>query len=466
MQVGLKATGGTLFAIGAATVALLAPSAHAGAGGFSPGSARSGDPFFPREGNGGYDVQHYGVENSYSPGKRRLRGATTIDAVATQGLSRFYLDLRKHMRVSAISVDGQPASFVQRDGKLAITPAAGIPDGDAFTAVVSYDGHPRPVVDPDGSSEGWFTTDDGAFVASEPLGTTSWMPCNDRPDDKASFDFDITVPKQLRVASNGTLTGVTRTESKATFHWSQPEPMATYLATTTIGRFRFLRSSQDGIDSLVALDPGFGRRTPAPFKRTGEILGVYQKAFGPYPFGSTGAILDPGPVGFALETQTRPIYASPPSTYIHAHELAHRWFGDAVSVSRWPDIWLNEGFATWASWLWEQHLGKRSLHATFRKAYEAPLSKRFWGPPPRRLGGPKNLFDSSVYVRGAMTLEALREKIGNPAFYGLLRSWVSDHLYGNGSTAEFIALAETTSGRQLDKFFRIWLKRTGKPKRW
>ena len=457
---------GLAAALAALAMALLAPQLSAGGTGLSPGSPRSGDAFFPRQGNGGYDVQHYSVDNSYAPGKGRLRGATTIEARATQGLSRFYLDLRQRMQVTSVTVDGQPAAFRHRRAKLAVTPEAGIPDGQPFTAVVSYAGRPRFVIDPDGAQDGWVPTGDGAFVADEPQGAPTWLPCNDRPDDKASFEFRITVPRGLKVVANGSLEQVTHTAAKSIFSWSQPEPMAVYLATTTIGSFRFLRSTVDGLPSIVAIDPEIGRRAPRSVRRTAEILDVFSRAFGPYPFGSTGAILDSANIGYALETQTRPIYDSIPSEHIHAHELAHQWFGDAVTLRRWPEIWLNEGFATWASWLWAQHLGDTSLRAIFRRVYGAPESKGFWSPPPAKLGNAKHLFDASAYVRGAMTLEALREKIGNPAFFTTLKAWVADHLYGVVSTDEFIALAEQQSGRQLDKFFRVWLKRPGKPKRW
>ena len=145
------------------------------------------------------------------------------------------------------------------------------------------------------------------------------------------------------------------------------------------------------------------------------------------------------------------------------HELAHQWFGDSVSVDRWKDIWLNEGFATYAQWLWSEHKGIRSAHDSFRAGYAArPADAAFWQikvADPQR----DTMFASAVYQRGAMTLQMLRERIGDTAFFKLLPAWTKLHKYGNANTDDFIRLAEKISGRQLDDLFQTWLFTTGKP---
>jgi aminopeptidase N len=167
--------------------------------------------------------------------------------------------------------------------------------------------------------------------------------------------------------------------------------------------------------------------------------------------------------GFSLEVQSKPAYSAVRSETTIVHELAHQWFGDSVSVARWNDIWLNEGFATYAQWLWAEHKGTRSAHDSFLAGYGSrPADSAFWQVRP---GAPERdtMFASAVYQRGAMTLQMLRERIGDPAFFRLLPTWTSLHRYGNADTADFIRLAERVSGRQLDDLFDTWLFTPGKP---
>jgi aminopeptidase N len=230
-----------------------------------------------------------------------------------------------------------------------------------------------------------------------------------------------------------------------------------------IGRFDLRRADVAGVPSWTAVDSRLRR---GDLRRTPAILDLFGTTFGPYPFDSVGAVVDRVEVGFALETQTRPVYPGPPDDVLVAHELAHQWFGNSVSLERWRDIWLNEGFATWAEWWWVQNDGGPSVGRTFRATYRTPASDHgFWDPPPGD-PPPAKLFATSVYARGAMTLQALRERIGDPAFFGIMRRWIAEHAYGNASTQDFIALAEDESGIDLDRFFSVWLFEGGKPRDW
>jgi aminopeptidase N len=452
---------------GLAAAAALAVSAPARAQEHSPGSAGLGDSFFPRAGNGGYDVSHYELELSYKPRSKRLRATALITATATHGLSRFNLDFRGP-RVSEVAVGEQPAAFTRQGQELIVTPSSPIDAGREFEVFVAYAGRVRPVRDPDGSREGWFPTGDGAFVAGEPRGSPTWYPCNDHPTDKATYDFRITVPRGREAIANGVLVDRFREANRTTFLWSEDQPMATYLATATSGRFRLTTSSVDGIRSYVAVDPREARGSGRALRKLPEILAYFQSVFGPYPFSSTGAIVDHAQfVGYALETQTIPVYSRAPDQGLVAHEMAHQWFGDAVTPERWSEIWLNEGFATWAEWLWRAHEGGPGTERVFRRLYRTPAEEgRFWNPPPGNPGDPKHLFAPTVYHRGAMTLEALRQRVGDPAFQAILRRWVAENLYGNVSTPEFVALAEAESGQDLDQLFQAWLYQRGKPESW
>ncbi len=443
------------------------PAAAPGTGGFVHGAAGVGDPYFPLAGNGGYDVSHYGLTLRYAPSANRLRAVATIRAAATEGLSRFDLDLRG-LHVSTVRVGRQPAAY-RRDGQeLVITPRSPLPAGERFRVRVRYGGRPRFVIDPDGSKDGWIPTSDGAFVADEPQGAPTWFPCDDHPADKATYDFRVTVPRGSAAVANGWLRRLVRHRRHKTFLWRESAPMATYLATVTTGRFRIERSRVAGVSSYVAVDPTQRSASAGPLRKIGAVLRLYRRRFGAYPFGQTGAIVDFAPsVGYALETQTRPLFDAAPDPVTLAHELAHQWFGDAVTPSRWRDIWLNEGFATWAEWYWSQHRGGRTTRAVFQRLYATDASDNaFWNPPPGDPGGPRNLFDPTIYDRGAMTLEALREKVGGATFARILRDWVAQHRYSNASTQDFIGLVNADSGQDLTGFLGAWLDRPiqqGKP---
>ena len=448
-------------------VAVLAVAAPAGATDrFTPGSPGLGDPFFPLAGNGGYDVAHYALRLRYDPATRQLDGSATIRAVATQDLSRFDLDLRG-FRISRLSVNGRAASFTRQGQELVITPARGLRAGHRFTVKVRYAGVPAVVTDPDESIEGWVPTDDGAFVVNEPQGSPGWYPVNDNPQDKATYTFRVTVPKGLTVMANGVLVSRTSARGRTTFVWRERLPMAPYLATSTLGRFDLTRYRlANGLPVYIAVDS----KLPAVpvLGKLPAIVRFYSSIYGPYPFDAVGAVVDDAEnVGYSLETQTKPMFDKPPDEATLAHELSHMWYGDSVTLRRWPDIWLHEGFATWSEWIWSEHQGRESAHQTFRKLYDTPATdSEFWTPPPARPGSPVNLFDGTVYDRGGMTLQALREKVGNKAFFHILRAWAAEHRYGNVTTAQFIALAERVSGRDLRHFFNVWLYRPEKPTSW
>ncbi len=440
---------------------------------FAPGAAGVGDPYFPLDGNGGYDVLSYDLAVRYNPANDVLVGAATIRANATQDLSRFNLDL-DGMSVRSITVGGVPAQWSRDGGELIITPAAGIPQDVGFATVVRYDGVPDTLGSPLLGISGFMHTDDGAVVAGEPDVAATWFPVNDHPSDKASYTFRITVPVGLEAVANGIPRGRTSSGGWTTWTWQAVEPMAPYLSTATIGDFDLRAYVAGGIRYVDAIDVDLiGTRTgnvaSEAFARQPEIVDFLSGVFGGYPFSAAGGIVDDyGAFSFALENQTRPIYSrgffsdARFAESVVAHELAHQWYGDSVAVQAWQHIWLNEGFATYAQWLWSEEEGFETAAETFAAHYSTGPNSPFWkviiGDP-----GPDDLFDSAVYNRGAMTLHALRETIGDPDFFALLPAWAQQQETGNGTTAEFVALAEQISGQQLDAFFDDWLFTPAKP---
>jgi aminopeptidase N len=432
---------------------------------FTPGSPGLGDPFFPLAGNGGYNVSHYGLDLSYEPSTNQLTGTATITATATQDLSRFDLDLRG-FSISRLDVGGRAATFTRDGQELIVTPHASIRSGTEFRVVVGYAGTPTVVTDPDFSIEGWVPTDDGAFVVGEPQGSPAWYPVNDNPRDKATYDFSVSVPDGLTVMANGVLVSHATSGGRTTWVWRETDPMAPYLSTATLGRFDLTISTAGGVPSYVAVDPQLS--TGNVLRKLPEIVDFYSSIYGPYPFTAAGAIVDSAKVvGYSLETQTKPVFDRVPDETTLAHEQSHMWFGDSVTLTQWPDIWLHEGFATWSEWIWSEHEGNASAHQLFEHYYNTPAHDvRFWTPPPGNPGAPFYLFNGTIYVRGAMALQALRERVGDLTFFQIMRNWAAQNRHGNVTTAGFIALSEQLSGMNLDHLFDVWLYQPDKPVSW
>ena len=294
---------------GGVVAAVLVTGTAAGHAKFVKGSAGLGDPYFPKAGNGGYDARHYGIEFRYKPKSNFIRARTKILATATENLSRFDLDFR-HLGITSLRVNGKKASFKRSGQELKITPRHGLRKGKPFTVQVRYRGHPRPVTDPDGAADGWIPTDDGAFVASEPQGAPSWFPCNDYPTDKATYAISgHGAEGQDRGLQRGACRAAPPTAGSTTFKWRERSPMATYLATATSGKFDVTRSKANGIPSYDAVDPREAQASVEPLAQIPAILRLFGPASAPTRSGPPAppSTTPPG-VGYALETQTRPLY--------------------------------------------------------------------------------------------------------------------------------------------------------------
>ncbi|MCL6300959.1 M1 family metallopeptidase [Streptomyces kronopolitis] len=454
-------------ATAALSVALLLSSCTGGPRG-AAGGGGVGDPLFPALGNGGYQVRHYGLDLDYDVRKKRLDATADLTAEATEDLRSFQLDLQG-LRVSRVRVDGESADFSRKGHKLIVRPPDGLRKGAAFRTTVNYAGSPQELTDPDGTTEGWVKTPDGAFVSGEPAGSMTWFPGNNHPEDKATYDFRITVPQGYTAVANGELRSQKTSGGRTTFRWHSGQPMASYLATATIGKFdvRTSRTPQ-GLPLYVAVDPAEAKASRGPLAKLPEILTWESGLFGPYPFSSAGAIVDDTPARItweALETQTKPVYAGAPDTVTVVHEMAHQWFGDSVSPKTWADTWLNEGFATYTEWLWAEHTGGKTPQQQFDALYKDDPHNPRWDFPPGRPGAAKNVTGPAVYERGAMVLQQLRNAVGDKTFFRILKEWPAKYRYSTADSADFIAFCQARTDVDLKPLFQAWLYGNGKPKR-
>lgn len=427
----------------------------------SAGAPGVGDPYFPELGNGGYDVDHYDLELTWDADIGRLSGRATVEATATQDLSRFNLDL-VGLEVTSVQVDGT-AAVVSREGReLQLTPSTPIAEGASFTTVVAYEGVPTPV--PDGTDlfeVGWQTDGREAYVVSEPAGAATFYPVNDHPTDKATYTLEVTAPDDQVVAASGLLVGEpVAGEGTRTWTYQAPDPMASYLLQIVIGDYELVDAGTFG-DTVIrhAFHRSLADAARVATERTVEMIDLLDDVYGPYPFAAYGVVAVDEPLGFALETQTLTIIGSDIARWgrraddILLHELAHQWVGNLVSPATWQDIWLNEGFATYSEWLWSERTGGAS--AAERARALLGTSADLDVPPGDP--GTGELFITSVYWRGGMALQALREEIGDDAFFTLLRRWVDDHRGSTASTEDLVVLAEEISGQELDELFDAWI---------
>ena len=426
-----------------------------------------GDPYFPSAGNRGYDVRHYDLALDYTPKTKVLDATATIAATATQRLTRFSLDLRD-LTVASVTVNGAPATFVKQGGELIVTPRQPLA-AQPFVVTVKYGGTMGQPTDNTGALYGWVAFKDGAFVGNEPEGASTWYPVNDVPYDKATYTFAITLPQGTVGVANGKLLSQGAQNGKTTYRWAAAEPMASYLSMAASGNYDLTTGSgPHGLPIVNAVDQDFTSKDKAAITAVlglqPEMITFFEGRFGQYPFGSFGAVVDDDDKpGYALENQTRPIYDRPPDESTVAHELAHQWFGDKVTPKQWRDIWLNEGFATYAEWLWDEHRDPaRTVGSRFDALYDDPGNGAWTGVVPAD-PGPTHLFDAPVYDRGASFLYALRLTIGDPAFTTLLRRWADRNLNSPATTDDLKTVAEQVSHKQLDDLFQAWLYTPGRP---
>lgn len=447
-------------------LALVATPAFAGSAG--PGAPGAGDPYFPGYGNGGYDISHYDLQLRYQPGNDHLRGTATILAEPTKDLTAFNLDFA--LNVHSVLVNGKPAGFEHNGLELTVRPSETLPEGNLANIVVRYDGVPSEVEV--GGTKPWIRTSDGALAVGQPEISSWWYPGNDHPRDKATYDFTITVPEGTEVLANGVNTDQSSLDGWTTWKWRTTKPTATYLSFMAAGQYQInTREGAFGQPFVSAYSDKLGELTgpaQASVERTPEVVKFLSDVVGEYPVEAQGGVVPSEGLNFALENQTRPTYShrffeEGANVSVVVHENAHQWFGDSISLDTWREIWINEGLASYAEWMWSEAHGNGTAQQLFDQYYSSiPADDPFWQVTPGDPGA-ENVFHDAVYDRGAMTMQALRNVIGDQALLNTVHAWVARKAHSTATIEGFIATAEQQSGQQLDEFFNTWLFTPGKP---
>jgi aminopeptidase N len=427
------------------------------------------DPYLPRNGNFGYRVSRYELELEYKVAINRLSGTASITAATLASLQTFTLDLSDALAVTKVTVNGRrPSHFGTSHGKLHITLASPLPAGAAMAIQVRYGGSPRPIRSYWGEV-GFEELSNGALVAGQPNGAASWFPCDDHPSAKASYRIQISTDSPYRAVANGELVSRRVRAAHTVWTYEQPEPTSTYLVTLQIGMYGANKLPKAAVPMQAVLPDRLRGNFAHDFERQPQMMKLFIKLFGPYPLsnGYTVVVTDDD-LEIPLEAQGISIFGANHcdgkrgSERLIAHELAHQWFGNSVTVRRWRDIWLHEGFACYAEWLWSENSGGQSAEHWARH-YHAKLANS-----PQNLllsdPGPRDMFDDRVYKRGALTLHVLRGTIGDEKFFALLRDWTQRYRHSTVVTDDFKGLAANYADVSLRPLWDAWLDSTEVPR--
>lgn len=422
--------------------------------GVDTGDPRAHDSYTPQSGDPSFDVDAYALELSYRVRTNRLEGRATLSIRIVTATSSIALDLIG-LRVSRVRIDGQRRTqHAQGPRKLRITLPRAMQPGETLTLTVEYAGAPSPRRSRWGAI-GWEELTDGSLVASQPIGAPTWFPCNDRPDNRATYRIRVTTDAEYTAVATGVLQSRTRSGGQVTAEYAIGVPAATYLVAVYVGQFE---SHRLGERIVVASPPSLRADVKRALDPLPRMMAAFEERFGPYPQEDCTIVVTGDPLEIPLEAQGTAVFGAnhldPASERLVAHELAHQWFGNSVGVARWRDIWLNEGFACYAEWLWFESIGVETADAAARRAHGklANLPQDLVISDP----GADLMFDDRLYKRGALTLHAVRLAIGDEPFFDLLRGWCAAYANACVTTGDFRSFV-SEAGHDLGAVLDAWL---------
>lgn len=427
------------------------------------------DPYVPGFGTPDYTVSHYDLDLEVKLAANRVAGRARLTGAVQRPTRRIELDLHAPLRAGAVTARSSAGTVrvtkaVSRRDRLVVELSAELPAGTDLDLEIPYSGRPTYRRGTWGEV-GWEELTDGVMVAAQPHGASTWFPCVDHPSVKSTYRFSITTDAGYLAVCNGMPAGHRRRSSREQWDWELTEPVPSYLATLQIGRYQLTEltsgsrrrplTSQRQVPSPVfmAVNPALKRPAQQALALQNEMMACFERHFGPYPYGRYTAVVTDDPLEIPLEAASLSIFGvnhldgTWESERLIAHELAHQWFGNALTVRQWKDIWLHEGFACYSEWVWSADSAQATVTEQARTAWRGLVAK------PQDLvvtdPGPRLMFDDRIYKRGALALYALRCAVGAELFDALLRAWVEEHRHGSVDTARFLAFAErflTVSG--------------------
>lgn len=424
------------------------------------------DSYTPDSGSDDYAVEHYALNLHYRMSSGHLKAVAQLKVTMLKTVRQISLDI-SGLHVSKVFVDGKAnKNFKQSPTKLVLKLGEEVPARSTIEIDLHYSGTPRPRSSRWGTV-GWEELNDGIVVAAQPTGAPTWFPCNDLPRYKSTFDISFTTERSYTVAATGELMNTSEKSGMATWNFRQTIPTPTYLVSIQIGRYRHLVDELSGVTVNTFFPPANQHKVVTDLSKLEDMLSYFTTVFGEYPFGSYSVVATADDLEIPLEAQGMAIFGANhlngtnPEERLVAHELAHQWFGNSVGIATWSDIWLNEGFACYAEWLWSEQAGgittqgmAESHHVLLRQ-----LDQDLILADP----GPDLMFDDRVYKRGALTLHALRLVVGEKNFFAIVKKWVAEHRHALGTTEDFIELCQHSTSEDLGPLFERWLYQPALP---
>ena len=425
------------------------------------------DSVYPDVGDPGVDSLRYDLDLAWTPDTRTLVAEATIELRSTSDSDHLQLDLAEALEVDAVSLDGTAVDF-EHEGKDLVV-AAPVREDQRYVLEVSYSGTPEPTQAPttrgDFNTTGWTTTAAGeVWTMQEPYGAFTWYPVNDQPSDKALYDISVTAPAPWVGVANGELVDQTEQDGLTTTSWHLSSPASSYLVTVAIGDYeRTSNTSASGVEIsywVPADRPGVAEQLE--YAATG--LDWLEGILGPYPFDSLGFLLVDSRSGMETQTMiTLGLTEYSTSRAVLVHEMAHQWYGDAVTPDDWRDVWMNEGMAMYLQGMWQADADDRSIDELMDEwaSFEPDLREES-GPPAAY--DPTQFGEANVYYCPAVMWHELRKRIGDERFFQVVRDWPALDPESNAGRDDYVPWLVEQTGVERE-FFDAWLLGATSPSR-
>jgi len=407
------------------------------------------------------DVLHYDLALTFDVVNPVVNGTATVTAVwGSEPDNVLRLDLVGIPATAVRDGQGNPLAFLQDPSGLHITMVPAPVRGDTVTVAVDYGGT---------VTSGYYVKPEVAYTFVEPQDARYWFPCQDEPWDKATLALHGRVPSDKILVSNGVLDSTVAVGNDLVYNWREDHPLATYLMCASISNYAVLPQASDVTPLTWYVYPNHTTAAHNTFKYVDEMIAFYDSTLVPYPFDKYS--MCESDLGGGMEHQTATLLGSGIVTagytyeWVVAHELAHQWFGDLVTLASWQDVWLNEGFATFYEAVWQgAFYGPGYFDDRMQNAEDIVFNIEDGGGDVRILDPPVDeLFSSIVYYKGAWVLRMLRDLVGKSTFDAAIRDYLNAHAFGNATTADLQAAMEAHYGQPLGWFFDQWLRAKGHP---
>ncbi len=436
----------------------------------------------PQVGNGGYDVQHYNVDLTLTnPKTADLKTKVTLDAIAHSNLKEFTLDFKPFDYVK-VTVNGNKAQFNMQDDELTVKPQTALKHNEPFQVEIEYEGSPSVVRESliHGTEVGLKNHQGTLTTLGEPRGNKNWLPSNNHPSDKATYDFSITTPQNYTSSANGPLTEkMTNPDGTVTSKFTMDSPMASYLAGINIWETdkydSWTQPSVNGVSIEHSAPKNADPLIRETLNKTPKMLNFLESWMGPYPFKNLGNHVFDKFFSGGLEVQSRNVYGSAvvadPSfgTEVVAHETAHQWFGDSVSIKKWQDIWLKEAFATYfgIAYLAHEEAAKsgiseaEAMDKIFEKRYAYARNHKTSEPGDPK---PETMYSYQHYLKMAAGVHALRKTVGDEQFRDIITTFTQTYKDQSVEVTDFIKVAQDVSQKDLTQLFDTWVYSERQPR--